>query len=85
MSIETIEHDFKHKAREQLRLAAEGVDRYRVFTPFLLPDGDHLSIVLKKADHDRWVPGNGKLRFIEVKGRVAGAGTVTVTKNEILV
>ncbi len=28
--------------------------------------------------------GNGKLRFIEVKGRVEGATTVTVTKNEIL-
>jgi superfamily II DNA or RNA helicase len=28
--------------------------------------------------------GKGRLRFIEVKGRVAGAGTVTVTKNEIL-
>jgi hypothetical protein len=26
----------------------------------------------------------GKLRFIEVKGRVAGADTITVTKNEIL-
>jgi hypothetical protein len=30
------------------------------------------------------VPHSGKLRFIEVKGRVAGAKTVTVTKNEIL-
>ena len=29
--------------------------------------------------------GNGKLRFIEVKGRVRGAETVTVTKNEVLV
>jgi hypothetical protein len=28
--------------------------------------------------------GNGRLRFIEVKGRVAGADTITVTKNEIL-
>ncbi len=28
--------------------------------------------------------GEGKLRFIEVKGRVEGATTVTVTKNEIL-
>lgn len=27
---------------------------------------------------------NGRLRFIEVKGRVAGSQTVTVTKNEIL-
>jgi hypothetical protein len=30
------------------------------------------------------VPNEGRLRFIEVKGRVAGAETVTVTKNEIL-
>lgn len=28
--------------------------------------------------------GSGKLRFIEVKGRVAGADTVTVSRNEIL-
>ena len=29
-------------------------------------------------------PATGKLRFIEVKGRVSGAATITVTKNEIL-
>jgi hypothetical protein len=29
-------------------------------------------------------PDKGRLRFIEVKGRVTGAETVTVTKNEIL-
>jgi hypothetical protein len=29
-------------------------------------------------------PATGRLRFLEVKGRVAGADTVTVTKNEIL-
>ncbi|MBC7252726.1 MAG: DUF3883 domain-containing protein [Actinobacteria bacterium] len=29
-------------------------------------------------------PETGRLRFIEVKGRAAGASTVTVTKNEIL-
>ena len=28
--------------------------------------------------------GKGKMRFIEVKGRIAGAATVTVSKNEIL-
>jgi hypothetical protein len=28
--------------------------------------------------------GDGKLRFIEVKGRVEGQDTITVTKNEIL-
>jgi hypothetical protein len=30
------------------------------------------------------IPGTGRLRFIEVKGRVAGAATITVTKNEIV-
>jgi superfamily II DNA or RNA helicase len=35
-------------------------------------------------DIESRIPGTGKLRFIEVKGRVAGAGTITVTKNEIL-
>jgi hypothetical protein len=35
-------------------------------------------------DIESSVPGTGKLRFIEVKGRVSGAPTITVTKNEIL-
>ncbi len=35
-------------------------------------------------DIESSIPGTGKLRFIEVKGRVQGAETVTVTKNEIL-
>lgn len=35
-------------------------------------------------DIESRVPGTGKLRFIEVKGRVSGAVTLTVTKNEIL-
>jgi hypothetical protein len=35
-------------------------------------------------DIESRVSGTGKLRFIEVKGRVSGADTVTVTKNEIL-
>ena len=35
-------------------------------------------------DIESRIPGTGKLRFIEVKGRVKDASTVTVTKNEIL-
>jgi hypothetical protein len=35
-------------------------------------------------DIESRVPGTGKLRFIEVKGRVSGAETITVTRNEIL-
>lgn len=35
-------------------------------------------------DIESRIPGTGKLRFLEVKGRVSGATTITVTKNEIL-
>ena len=54
MSPETIEREFKRKVCEAVRLSAEGLDRYRVFTPFLLDDGDHLAIVLKQEE-SRWV------------------------------
>lgn len=54
MSPDTIEQEFKRKVCEGVRLTAEGLGRYRVFTPFTLDDGDHLAIVLKH-EHDRWV------------------------------
>ncbi len=54
MTIETIETDFRRKVGESVRLAGEGVNRYRVFTPFLFEDGDHLAIVLKH-EGGRWV------------------------------
>jgi hypothetical protein len=35
-------------------------------------------------DIESRIPGEGRLRFIEVKGRVSDAATITVTRNEIL-
>jgi hypothetical protein len=35
-------------------------------------------------DIESRIPGTGRLRFIEVKGRIEGSDTVTVTKNEII-
>jgi Domain of unknown function DUF1828 len=54
MVIEAIEKDFKSKVCATLRVEKEGIDRYRVFTPFLLEDGDHLAIILKKQA-DQWI------------------------------
>ena len=54
MSIETIERDFHQKVSAKVRLAAEGMQRFHVFTSFLFEDGDHLAIVLKK-ERTRWV------------------------------
>ena len=48
MSDEAVVLDFQRKVSEKVRLASEGIDRYRVFTPFMFDDGDHLAIVLRK-------------------------------------
>lgn len=52
MTIVEIERDFKARVAEKVRLASEGFDRYRVFTPFQFEDGDHLGIVLKRINGD---------------------------------
>lgn len=54
MTAETIVQDFHDKVSSKVRLEAEGMERYRVFTPFLFEDGDHLAIVLKK-EGTQWV------------------------------
>ena len=54
MSMETIARDFHEKVSAKVRLTAEGINRFRVFTPFLFEDGGHLSVVLKK-EGTRWI------------------------------
>lgn len=54
MTIDAIVSEFRDKVCEQVRLAQEGMDRYRVFTPFLFEDGDHLAIILRR-ENSKWV------------------------------
>jgi hypothetical protein len=54
MASDRIERDFREKVCAQIRLAAEGLGRFRVFTPFRFEDGDHLAIVLKQ-ENGSWV------------------------------
>lgn len=55
MTIDTkaLEKEFKSKVCEQTEIKSMGIDRFRVETPFMFDDGDHLSIYLKK-DGTRW-------------------------------
>ena len=48
MLAESIERDFQTKVGAEVRLMKEGKNRFRVFTPFIFDDGDHLSLVLKR-------------------------------------
>ena len=54
MIADDIERDFREKVCAEIRLSEEGVERYRVFTPFLFEDGDHLSVVLKR-ENSKWL------------------------------
>jgi hypothetical protein len=54
MLIESIEREFKEKVSSKIRLQPEGIERYRIFTPFMFDDGDHLVVVLKK-ENGYWV------------------------------
>ena len=54
MELETVVKDFRSKVCEQLRIAQEGENRFRVFTPFMFEDGDHLAIVLKR-ERENWM------------------------------
>jgi hypothetical protein len=60
------------------RAAVIEVERSLGFAPV---DREFEQLGYDIESHD---PRTGRLRFIEVKGRVAGAETITVTKNEIL-
>jgi hypothetical protein len=54
MELDAVVKDFRSKVCEQLRLAQEGENRFRVFTPFMFEDGDHLAIVLKR-ERENWM------------------------------
>jgi len=69
-------------SREKIdRMAVEAVveeEKKRGRTPRVMPHEN------PGYDIESKEPGNGRLRFIEVKGKAAGATTVTVSKTQIL-
>ena len=50
MTDERIQQELQEQVAEKIRLAAEGPNRFRVFTPFVFDNGDHLAVVLRKED-----------------------------------
>lgn len=49
-----VEISFRKSVADAIRITDEGIDRYRVFTPFVLEDGDHLVVVMRR-DGSSWV------------------------------
>ena len=59
MDTAVIEQSFREKVCAKIRIAMEGDERFRVFTPFLFEDGDHLAIVLKKQENTWFLSDEG--------------------------
>ncbi len=54
MTMKSIEQNFIEKVSEMIQIIPDGKNRFRVFTPFMFDDGDHISIVLKK-EQGGWI------------------------------
>jgi hypothetical protein len=72
---------FAQETEKSEKLAMEAVIAAECRLGFEPRDVSHEN---RGYDIESRIPGTGRLRFIEVKGRVKGADTVTITKNEIL-
>jgi len=78
MIIENIEKEFKDKVSSKVQLMLEGKNRYRVFTPFMFDDGDHLAIVLKKNGTEWYLSDEGHTLMhltYEIDEKSLGHGT----------
>ncbi|HXH92890.1 MAG TPA: DUF3883 domain-containing protein, partial [Thermoanaerobaculia bacterium] len=72
---------FAHETEEIERLAMDAVMKHERALGFETRD---VSKENNGYDIESRDPKTGRLRFIEVKGRINGADTVTVTRNEML-
>jgi len=54
MNVIDIERNFKEVVAGSIRIEPEGINRYRVVTPFRFEDGDHLVILLKQ-EKENWL------------------------------
>ena len=55
MDILSVEKEFKKKVCDKIRIISEGKERFRIFTPFMFEDGDHLAILMKISQKGKWV------------------------------
>ncbi len=55
MNVDAIQDSFKATVTESIRLIPEGVNRYKIFTPFHFDDGDHFVLALRKDEIGDWI------------------------------
>jgi hypothetical protein len=59
MNIQIIKKEFEDKVSRKINLIQEGIDRFRIDTPFLFEDGDNLVIILKNSGGQWYLTDEG--------------------------
>jgi hypothetical protein len=54
METKDLQRELLKKAGEEIQILEEGQNRFRIFTPFMFGDGDHIAIVLKQ-EGNTWI------------------------------
>jgi hypothetical protein len=83
MTTAIIEKDFKKKVSDQVTLAPEGMQRYRVFTPFQFDDGDHLAIIMRR-ENDRWILADEGHTFMHLTYSIEESSLQRGTRSKII-
>ena len=83
MSIKSIEQDFIDKVSAKVRVLPDGMDRFRVFTPFRFDDGDHITIVLKK-EQACWVLSDEGHTYMHLTYDISEKKLFSGTRHQII-
>lgn len=71
------------KVSTTIRLSAEDSERFRVLTPFMFEDGDHLVIVLKK-EGNRWILSDEAHTYMHLTYEIDEKSLYSGTRREII-
>jgi hypothetical protein len=66
-----------------VRLVSEGTDWYRVFSPFMFPDGDHVVLVLKREESG-WVLSDERHTMMHLSYRMKDQDPHSEKRKEII-
>ena len=79
----SVEQEFQRSVSEKIWMIPEGIDRFRVFTPFRFDDGDHLAIVLKQQD-GRWMLSDEAHTFMHLTYDIDEQDLLRGTRQKII-
>lgn len=83
MDIASIQNEFKKKVSEKVEIVSEGKERFRIFTPFMFADGDHLVSVLKKSPKG-WIISDEAHTYMHLSYELDMANLNTGTRQKII-